>query len=120
MTLLKNITLFNLISVALVSLYALAPLALVTIIQLNTGRQNKITNAVNKVAKVLILFCINRALTVLFGGVVFLSIELILILVLISIISRFYVSFNVFDRKLNFYTYGIKQIFKRGAKHDNR
>jgi len=101
------------------SLYTFAPIVLLSIIRLNTGMVNKMTAAVSKTAKVLILFCINRALSVFFGGFVFLLIELILVFILISIVTDFYNSFNIFDKKLNFYTYGIKQFFNKGAKHDN-
>ena len=112
--------LYKLISIILMLIYTMTPVVLISVIQINAGKKNALTTAANKTAKALILFCINRALSLFFGGVIFLFVELVLILIIIFIVSRFYITVNLFDRKLNFYIYGIKQFFTSKELKDDR
>ena len=91
--------LYKLISIILMLIYTMTPVVLISVIQINAGKKNALTTAANKTAKALILFCINRALSLFFGGVIFLFVELVLILIIIFIVSRFYITVNLFDRK---------------------
>ena len=110
--------LFNLITLALISVYTLAPLTFISIIESNKGQDYRVATVSKKLSYTLIAYCVNRVFTVFFGGVVFLSIELMLVIRSIFIVSSFFVSFNVFDKRLNFYLYGVRQLLKGRQKDD--
>lgn len=102
----------KLIEVGLMLVYLFSPLILITIIKLHAKLKNELTRAVNRVALLLIVFCMNKALLIYYGDMLFNIIQLILIILIQWHVSRFYFNMATFKRKIDFYTYGVKYLFR--------